>query len=79
MRLRPHDTIFPAFHPSRIILRPFSGGRHIPLNSVESVAKFANWVRRIGGCAFAWLPDRCGLWITPANEAFWVEEVWGDS
>ncbi len=75
MRLHPYLSTFSASHPTRVILRPFFGGRHIPLTSVESVAGIASWVRRIGGDAFAWLPDRCGLWTTPAHEAFWVEEV----
>jgi hypothetical protein len=75
MRLPPHSTTFSASHPTRVILRPFFGGRSIPLTSVESVAEIASWVHRIGGGAFAWLPDRCGLWTASAREAFWVEEV----
>jgi hypothetical protein len=75
MRLRPYSSTFSASHPTRVILRPFFGGRFIPLSSVESVAEIASWVRRIGGGAFAWLPKGCALWITPSHEAFWVEEV----
>jgi hypothetical protein len=77
MRLRPYSSIFSASHPTRVILRPFFGRRPIPLTSVESVAEIASWVRGIDGGAFAWLPDGCGLWITPVGEAFWVEEVGG--
>ncbi len=73
-RLHPHSSIFPPSHPTRLILRPFSGGRNIPLTSVESVTELAAWVRTTLGGAFGLFSHGRGLWIISTGEALWVEE-----